>query len=646
MVKSFVLLPDAEIRAWLDKTEFPLISCDVRTAASALMMLNREAGFDSCAQYIRKAAVYLMANGHTEIDDITWKACLRSGAKRKDQCGLSLLGFFCINGTALKPQDLPNYYLKHRFSPFFTLTSCYRMLKEVERRFKEQYSLRRFKELRWVINALIIQADADGDKELTHKIFMKVMRSRAQGSRFTEYIHHTICATDRLFNLHWENPHTHEPYTPLNLPTEDETRVYFESLTGDESIRIDALIVKTQVALKDFGESRHTISMYITVLRRFHWYCFKKGEKHYCKELFDEYLAFEKSISSDGKLSWISVTAGPCCKVLAAVASTGKIPADVFKHVRVKYDDQSIEKIRKELKMWVTKERKLSASYARRHDNVFRMVLEGADIATTEKLKKLDDVGLDKILSLIEKRCPKLSSLATLLPVLATVLKWLYERGYVESDLSSGVIRPHYIVTYDPPYLNLSNQKRFYKALEKESWRTRAIGHLGLDLGLRDCDIVALRLCDFNFRRKVLSIVQRKTGVPLELPLNDAIIKFIRNYIRIERPRPYTDHSEPVFLSKLPPFRPLTRVYHIIREVLESNGIKVENGTAKGTHLLRYSLGHALMKNETPHKIITDTLGHSDADADRPYIATDIEMLRACALDLSLIGKGRGFDED
>lgn len=56
--------------------------------------------------------------------------------------------------------------------------------------------------------------------------------------------------------------------------------------------------------------------------------------------------------------------------------------------------------------------------------------------------------------------------------------------------------------------------------------------------------------------------------------------------------------------------------------------------------MLRYSLVHALLSSMVEHKVITDTLGHTSEQSDRPYLSMSDDMLRLCALDLSLIGKG------
>lgn len=63
------------------------------------------------------------------------------------------------------------------------------------------------------------------------------------------------------------------------------------------------------------------------------------------------------------------------------------------------------------------------------------------------------------------------------------------------------------------------------------------------------------------------------------------------------------------------------------------------NGNSFGVHVFRYSLVHRLLEAKVPHQVVTDTLGHTSKDSDKPYISMEEEVLKDCALDLSVIGK-------
>ena len=52
----------------------------------------------------------------------------------------------------------------------------------------------------------------------------------------------------------------------------------------------------------------------------------------------------------------------------------------------------------------------------------------------------------------------------------------------------------------------------------------------------------------------------------------------------------------------------------------------------------RYTLVNRLLKARVPHQVVTDTLGHTSKESDKPYLTMEADMLRLCALDLSICG--------
>lgn len=110
------------------------------------------------------------------------------------------------------------------------------------------------------------------------------------------------------------------------------------------------------------------------------------------------------------------------------------------------------------------------------------------------------------------------------------------------------------------------------------------------------------------------------------------------DYILDERPK-RTDRYPYVFLRKQAPYNKLITVYPICSKLLGFLEINPINGTTRGVHLFRYSMVHNLLVAKVPYQVITDALGHTSKEADKPYLSMDESMLRMCALDLSIIGK-------
>ena len=76
--------------------------------------------------------------------------------------------------------------------------------------------------------------------------------------------------------------------------------------------------------------------------------------------------------------------------------------------------------------------------------------------------------------------------------------------------------------------------------------RDRAMGTLMLHTGMRASDVAALSLSDIVWESDEIRITQRKTGVPLRLPLTAAVGNALYDYIVGERPASGDPH---VFLS-------------------------------------------------------------------------------------------------
>ena len=104
-----------------------------------------------------------------------------------------------------------------------------------------------------------------------------------------------------------------------------------------------------------------------------------------------------------------------------------------------------------------------------------------------------------------------------------------------------------------------------------------------------------------------------------------------------ERPQ-RQDQYPYIFLRSQAPYIKLTTVYTTCAKLLARLNIRPVNGTGHGMHLFRYSMVHKLLAARVPHQVITDTLGHTSKESDKPYLSMEDSMLKLCALDLSVIG--------
>jgi site-specific recombinase XerD len=147
--------------------------------------------------------------------------------------------------------------------------------------------------------------------------------------------------------------------------------------------------------------------------------------------------------------------------------------------------------------------------------------------------------------------------------------------------------------------------------------------------GLRPSDIVALPLECVRWRQDEIWIHQRKTGVPLVLPLTDAVGAALLDYLRRGRPQfPYRQ----LFLSVRAPVHPLghTALGVAFQFWIKQSGLKVP--FYYGPSCLRHSYAVHLLRQGISVKTIGDLLGHRNAESTCVYLRLALEDLREVAL--------------
>ncbi len=161
--------------------------------------------------------------------------------------------------------------------------------------------------------------------------------------------------------------------------------------------------------------------------------------------------------------------------------------------------------------------------------------------------------------------------------------------------------------------------------------RDRAIGLLALRLGIRAIDICNLKFCDISWDDMAISLIQRKTGKLLVLPLPTDVGNAVSTYILEKRPRsnfPY------IFLTNKRPYARLGK------SGCASAGGRILKGRSKdkGLHIFRRTCASRLLEKRTKTGVITAILGHSSVERIDQYLSTDEAGMRKCALDLSSVG--------
>ena len=174
--------------------------------------------------------------------------------------------------------------------------------------------------------------------------------------------------------------------------------------------------------------------------------------------------------------------------------------------------------------------------------------------------------------------------------------------------------------------------------------RDRAMGTLMLHTGMRASDVAALSLSDIVWESDEIRITQRKTGVPLRLPLTAVVGNALYDYIVGERPASGDPH---VFLSRREPHVPVTpyAVRSCAGRIYDAAGIRQREGDRRGTHLFRHNAATTMVSSGTAPAVASAVLGHASPESLGRYLSADVEGLRRCALDVSRSPVGEGaFD--
>jgi integrase/recombinase XerD len=220
---------------------------------------------------------------------------------------------------------------------------------------------------------------------------------------------------------------------------------------------------------------------------------------------------------------------------------------------------------------------------------------------------------------------------------LRNYLKFLYQERIIEHDLSNYL--PHMKITRNPFIPSVWKQTDVKKLLESidrqnpKGKRDYAILLLVVRLGLRVGDIRALKLSDFNWNRKLISIAIQKTKQQLELPLLEDVGWAIIDYLKNGRPQTDTDI---IFIRHKAPYDGFAD-HNCLHKMLTRHMVKAKiegmHDQKHGLHSLRSTLAYVLLENGTPLPIISEALGHQNIQTTRFYLRIDMNGLRNCIID-------------
>ncbi|MCR5747741.1 MAG: tyrosine-type recombinase/integrase [Lachnospiraceae bacterium] len=177
--------------------------------------------------------------------------------------------------------------------------------------------------------------------------------------------------------------------------------------------------------------------------------------------------------------------------------------------------------------------------------------------------------------------------------------------------------------------------------LSSKELRDYAIVCIGLSMGFRASDIISLRFTDIDWKMRSISIVQRKTGKALTMPMPVKTGNILFRYIRYGRPKSCSPY---IFIRHEAPY---DRLKSGVCQSALKRFIAPVNGDGCSFHMVRKTFATNLLTGNVNVELISDSLGHSTDGTVHKYLSLDEKHMRMCPLSLAEAGipyKGGGFN--
>ncbi len=268
---------------------------------------------------------------------------------------------------------------------------------------------------------------------------------------------------------------------------------------------------------------------------------------------------------------------------------------------------------------YLAHERALASSTIRqRLDTAARFLKEGSTRATIRALCVAD---VRAFLRAMGRTHPK--SLGGISSNLRSLLRFLFVEGLVPRDLSAAVpSAPSWRDRTLPRGIASSDVQRMLASCDRRTLigkRDYAILLLLARLALRQCEVCALTLDDFDWARGVLT-VRGKGKKKAELPIPRDVGRAVSAYL-LRRPRV---DARGVFLRVHAPYRPLRIIGQPVFTASQRAGI-----APVWPHRLRHTAATEMLRRGASLAQIGDVLRHASTQTTAIYAKVDRHALRA-----------------
>jgi len=250
-------------------------------------------------------------------------------------------------------------------------------------------------------------------------------------------------------------------------------------------------------------------------------------------------------------------------------------------------------------------------------------------------LEELNMYSISKYIASLRERGLKPASIDTHIRAIKVFLKFLYDEGYLEEDISAKIKRYKIPKSY-PNILNDEQIFNLLKACDKKSWigfRNYVIILTFLDTGIRLSELINLTVNDVNIAKRSILIRDGKGGKDREVYMGKTLVREMAKWLKMRGFYPY---EERVFITKDGyPLKP-RYIQKFIQKLGKEAGIK---GVRCSPHTLRHTFATNFIRNGGDVFSLQKILGHSDISTCMIYVHMGGKQLQEAMMKFSPVDR-------
>jgi site-specific recombinase XerD len=256
--------------------------------------------------------------------------------------------------------------------------------------------------------------------------------------------------------------------------------------------------------------------------------------------------------------------------------------------------------------------------------------------------RTIADITVDLFEDFLTQHCTK-HSRRNYKSIFKELYRYLFDNGILNKDYSSLILKEPKVAQASKLPITYTEEeiRRMINAIDRGSAKGKRdylVLLLGAEYGWRASDITSLSNYQIDWNKNKISIIQFKTGIPVEFPLLASVGNAIIDYLKYGRPVG-GDNVIIVNHENTHKGKKLTSptIHSIIANAMKVANINNWKNKKHGPHALRHSLASNMLKHNVSIPIIKTVLGHQSVETTKVYVSVDIERLRLCSLPIPKI---------